>query len=143
MKQKKMLSLTLSQLKNLYQQDFPELVEIATQSLSANEFKDRLSNLLTEQKTASSAISEQIRILIDFDGKCIHELSTGQDIEIQTIGLLWHFLKDSLEQTDKRTDLFIDLYEMLSAWKQVKKRENLFSREELEKALKKHFFLDC
>ncbi|NCC09286.1 MAG: KamA family protein [Bacteroidia bacterium] len=134
MKQKKMLSLTLSQLKNLYQQDFPELVEIATQSLSANEFKDRLSNLLTEQKTASSAISEQIRILIDFDGKCIHELSTGQDIEIQTIGLLWHFLKDSLEQTDMRTDLFIDLYEMLSAWKQVKKRENLFSREELEKA---------
>lgn len=134
MKQKKMLSLTLSQLKNLYQQDFPELVEIATQSLSANEFKDRLSNLLTEQKTASSAISEQIRILIDFDGKCIHELSTGQDIEIQTIGLLWHFLKDSLEQTDMRTDLFIDLYEMLSAWKQVKKRENLFAREELEKA---------
>lgn len=134
MKQKKMLSLTLSQLNNLYQQDFPELVEIATQSLSVHEFKDLFLNLLTEQKTASSVISEQIRILIDFDGRCIHELSTGQDIEIQTIGLLWHFLKNSLERTDIRTDLFIDLYEMLSAWKHAKKNLELFSRAELEKA---------
>ena len=39
MKQKKMLALTFSQLKQIYNQEIPEVVEIADKSSSAEEFK--------------------------------------------------------------------------------------------------------
>lgn len=39
MKQKKMLALTFSQLKQIYNQEIPEAVEIADKSSSVEEFK--------------------------------------------------------------------------------------------------------
>ena len=39
MKQKKMLALTFSQLKQIYNQEIPEVVEIADKSSSVEEFK--------------------------------------------------------------------------------------------------------
>lgn len=111
MKQKKMLSLTLSQLKQLYHQELPELVEMAQQSQDEEDFKSRLNQFLTSSDEAEeSATGKQIRLLINHDGKIIHELSTGQDMQVQTFSLFHRFLTGNLEDSDMATDLFIDLY---------------------------------
>lgn len=111
MKQKKMLSLTLSQLKQLYHQELPELVEMAQQSQDEEDFKSRLNQFLTSSDEAEeSATGKQIRLLINHDGKIIHELSTGQDMQVQTFSLFHRFLTGNLENSDMATDLFIDLY---------------------------------
>lgn len=106
-----MLSLTLSQLKQLYHQELPELVEMAQQSQDEEDFKSRLNQFLTSSDEAEeSATGKQIRLLINHDGKIIHELSTGQDMQVQTFSLFHRFLTGNLENSDMATDLFIDLY---------------------------------
>lgn len=47
MKQKKMLSLTLSQIRQLYCQELPELTAMAQQSLDDTDFKNHLQEFLT------------------------------------------------------------------------------------------------
>ena len=47
-------------------------------------------------ETAKEA-REQIRLLLDYDGQNVHELSTGQDMSVQTIRLLYQFLTERLE----------------------------------------------
>ncbi|NDV80961.1 KamA family radical SAM protein [Bacteroides sp. 51] len=108
MKQKKMLSLTLSQLKQIYNQELPTLTTLATESKDEDEFKDRLEEFLKEY--AGSSASEQIRQFIQFDGREVYELSTEQHIQIQTLSLLWQFLKGGLANGTTKTDLFIDLF---------------------------------
>jgi len=108
MKQKKMLSLTLPQLKQIYQHELPELVSLANESQQVNEFKNKLSLYLDNY--AEKEVSGQIRTLIDYDGDNIHELSTGQDMKIGTIDLLWRFLTGKLSGEIHSTDLFIDLF---------------------------------
>lgn len=121
MKQKKMLTLTLSQLKQLYQQEFPELTTIALQSLNDADFKSHLCEFVSKHSTEeSSMIGEQIRLLIHFDGQNVHELSMGENIEVQTLTLLRQFLTGTLENTDMPTDLFIDLYYLFKHLQQPK-----------------------
>lgn len=110
MKQKKMLALTLSQLKQLYQQELPELCRLAGESLSDEDFRSSLERFLSLHPQAESNPGKQIRLLINYDGNNIHELSTGQDIPVQTLSVLRHFLTGQLENTDIATDLFIDLF---------------------------------
>lgn len=110
MKQKKMLSLTQSQLKLLYQQNHPELIKLALENSSEDEFKEQLNHYLKTFDIEKCDASEQIRILIDNDGRVVHELSTGKDIKIQTISLLYHFLKGTSTNADAPTDLYLDLY---------------------------------
>lgn len=110
MKQKKMLSLTLPQLKQLYRQELPGLTETAEQSLNDEDFKSRLTEFLTQHTTTDNSASEQIRLLIDYDGKTIDELSTGEEIQVNTFGLLRQFLTGTLSNPDMPTDLFIDLF---------------------------------
>lgn len=45
MKQKKMLSLTLSQIRQLYCQELPELTAMAQQSLDDTDFKNHLARV--------------------------------------------------------------------------------------------------
>ena len=56
MKQKKMLTLTFSQLKQIYNQEIPEVVEMADKSSSVEEFKLKMQRFLEtcrmENKTA-------------------------------------------------------------------------------------------
>lgn len=110
MKQKKMLSLTLSQLKQLYRHQLPGLTDMACQSLNDEDFKSRLKEFLIQHTTTGSSDSEQIRLLIDYDGKTVDELSTGEGIRVNTIGLLRQFLTGTLDNPDMPTDLFIDLF---------------------------------
>lgn len=109
MKQKKMLSLTLSQLKQLYQNEIPELVHIARESKGTDHFKQKLEILITNMGLLEEAV-EQIRLLIDFDGKEIHELSTDKSIKIFSITILYQFLLGK-EDEELETDLFLDLFQ--------------------------------
>lgn len=110
MKQKKMLTLTLSQLKQLYQQELPELCRLAAQSLNDKDFRNNLERFLSLHPQTESNPGKQIRLLINYDGTNIHELSTGQNMPVQTLSVLHQFLVGQLENTDLTTDLFIDLF---------------------------------
>lgn len=112
MKQKKMLALTFSQLKQIYNQEIPEVVEIADKSSSVEEFKAgmlRFLEICRIENEAAEEAREQIRLLLDYDGQNVHELSTGQDMSVQTIRLLYEFLTGTLENMEIPTDLFIEI----------------------------------
>ena len=115
MKQKKMLVLTFSQLKQIYTQEMPELVEMAAVSPTVEDFKAGLLKHLDScgmvNEVAEEA-REQIRLLLQYDGPDVHELSTGQDISVQTIRLLYQFLTEKLENIEMPTDLFVELFQL-------------------------------
>ena len=115
MKQKKMLVLTFSQLKQIYTQEMPELVEMAAVSPTVEDFKAGLLKHLDScgmvNEVAEEA-REQIRRLLQYDGQDVHELSTGQDISVQTIRLLYQFLTEKLENIEMPTDLFVELFQL-------------------------------
>lgn len=92
MKQKKMLVLTFSQLKQIYTQEMPGLVEMAAVSPTVEDFKAGLLRHLDSCGVVNEVAEEareQIRLLLQYDGQDVHELSTGQDISVQTIRLLY------------------------------------------------------
>ena len=109
MKQKKMLVLTFSQLKQIYTQ------EMAAVSPTVEDFKAGLLKHLDScgmvNEVAEEA-REQIRLLLQYDGQDVHELSTGQDISVQTIRLLYQFLTEKLENIEMPTDLFVELFQL-------------------------------
>lgn len=115
MKQKKMLVLTFSQLKQIYTQEMPELVEMAAVSPTVKDFKAGLLKHLDScgmvNEVAEEA-REQIRLLLQYDGQDVHELSTGQDISVQTIRLLYQFLTEKLENIEMPTNLFLELFQL-------------------------------
>ena len=115
MKQKKILVLTFSQLKQIYTQEMPELVEMAAVSPTVEDFKAGLLKHLDScgmvNEVAEEA-REQIRLLLQYDGQDVHELSTGQDISVQTIRLLYQFLTEKLENIEMPTDLFVELFQL-------------------------------
>lgn len=92
MKQKKMLALTLSQLKQLYRHELPELTGIAARSGDAQTFKTYLSEYMTGHPQAESEAGKLIRLLIDYDGQKVHELSTDKQLPVSTLSLLYDFL---------------------------------------------------
>lgn len=115
-----MLTLTFSQLKQIYNQELPELAEIAEKSATIEDFKAGILHWLEtckiENETADEA-REQIRLLLHYDGQNVHELSTGQDMSVQTIRLLYDFLTETLENMEMPTDLFIELFQLFKRLK--------------------------
>ena len=115
-----MLTLTFSQLKQIYNQELPELAEIAKKSATTGDFKAGILHWLEtckiENETAKEA-REQIRLLLHYDGQNVHELSTGQDMSVQTIRLLYDFLTETLENMEMPTDLFIELFQLFKRLK--------------------------
>ena len=116
MKQKKALSLTLPRLKHLYHRKFPDLTTLAIESKNENEFKDRLGKYLDVYN--GNGASEQIRQFIRFDGAEVFELSTEQDIRVQTISLLWRFLTGRSTNGTLKTDLLVDLFYLFNGLKE-------------------------
>ena len=115
MKQKKMLVLTFSQLKQIYTQEMPGLVEMAAVSPTVEDFKAGLLKHLDSCGVVNEVAEEareQIRLLLQYDGQDVHELSTGQDISVQTIRLLYQFLTEKLENIEMPTDLFVELFQL-------------------------------
>ena len=105
-----MLALTLSQLELLYRQDLPRLAVLADASRDGEEYRRRLREFVDGQAAAENVAAEQIRLLIDYDGRSVHELSTDRQLEMQTLTLLWQFLTGRLDDPEMPTDLFVDLY---------------------------------
>lgn len=115
MKQKKMLVLTFSQLKQIYTQEMPGLVEMAAVSPTVEDFKAGLLKHLDSCGVVNEVAEEareQIRLLLQYDGQDVHELSTGQDMSVQTIRLLYQFLTEKLENIEMPTDLFVELFQL-------------------------------
>lgn len=110
MKQRKMLSFTLYQLGQLYRQELPELVAVAEASGDAADFRARLAEFVARQPSAQEEAGEQIRMLVEYDGQSVGELSTGDEMPVRTLTLLWQFLTGRLEDPEMRTDLFVDLF---------------------------------
>lgn len=110
MKQKKMLALTLSQLKQLYRNELPEIVRIAEQSDGTESFKQGISEFITSQADTESEVIRQIRLLIEYDGREVHELSTDEQMTVSTLSLLYAFLTGNLEE-DVETDVFLDIFQ--------------------------------
>lgn len=117
MKQKKMLALTLSQLEQLYRHELPELVDIATHSSDAQAFKASLSEYIGGHPQAESEAGKQIRLLIEFDGQDVHELSTEKQLSISTLSMLYSFLTRQWEE-ETETDLYIDLFQQFKRLQQ-------------------------
>ena len=90
--------------------ELPELCQLAGQSINDKDFRNSLERFLSLHPQAESNPGKQIRLLINYDGTNIHELSTGQDMPIQTLSVLHQFLIGQLENTDLATDLFIDFF---------------------------------
>lgn len=135
MKQKKMLTLTFSQLKQIYGQEIPEIVEIADKSSTVEDFKAGILRLLETcriENEAAEEAREQIRLLLHYDGQNVHELSTGQDMSVQTIRLLYEFLTGTLENMEMPTDLFIEIYQI---YRTYTKKENNSQTSENEYAV--------
>ncbi|WP_300703857.1 KamA family protein [Bacteroides sp.] len=117
MKQKKMLALTLSQLEQLYRNELPELVDIATNSSNAETFKASLSEYISGHPQAESEAGKQIRLLIEFDGQDVYELSTEKQLPISTLSMLYSFLTRQWEE-ETETDLYIDLFQQFKRLQQ-------------------------
>ncbi len=95
MKQKKMLVLTFfSQLKQIYTQEMPELVEMAAVSPTVEDFKAGLLKHLDScgmvNEVAEEA-REQIRLLLQYDGQNVHELSTDRIFRYRRYGCFISF----------------------------------------------------
>ena len=117
MKQKKMLALTHSQLEQLYRQELPELVSIAAQSNDAEDFKTGLLEYITGHPQAESEVGKQIRLLIEFDGQSVYELSTEEQLPISTLSMLYSLLSRQWKE-ETETDLFIDLFQQFKRLQQ-------------------------
>ena len=103
-----MLALTLSQLEQLYRHELPELVSIAVQSDDAEAFKANLTEYIAGHPEVDNEAGKQIRLLIEFDGQEVHELSIGEQLPISTLSMLHSFLTSQWEE-ETETDLFICL----------------------------------
>ena len=114
MKQKKILALTLSQLQLLFRQELPALAALADASGDGEQFRMRLREFVDGHRAAKGEAAEQIRLLIDFDGREVYELSTDRQMEVKTLTLLWQFLTGGLENREMPSDLFVDLYHLFS-----------------------------
>lgn len=107
---KRILSLTLLQLRNLYEVRFPFLLPMAEQSENEEKFRERLEKYISENSCPDQEASRQILLFLEYDGKGIYEYSAGEPLKVNTVSLLFHFLKgDSLDSAVSR-DLFMDLY---------------------------------
>ena len=113
MKQKKMLSLTLSQLKQVYHQELPELCTMAVKSQDSVVFGQAISAYLDSHSgSVNESMSKQIQHLIDYNERNIYELSTGESMEIRSLTLLHQFLNGNLDNMEIPTDLFVDLFHL-------------------------------
>ena len=110
MKIKRILSITLLQLKQLYFKEFPYLEEVVQLSQNCEVFKSLLEKKINELYSDNKNSSTQLLRLIQYDRQIINELSTGEKISIHTITLLWQFLTENLEDQEIYTDVFIDLF---------------------------------
>ncbi|MDR1499483.1 MAG: KamA family protein [Tannerellaceae bacterium] len=102
--------------RELFDLTFPNIVTMAKQSDTAHDFKLQLRIFIASQPAESRVVKERIIRMIDYDNTFVDELSTGEQLPIKTITLLWLFLNNSINENKTAaaeaaaSDLWIDLY---------------------------------
>lgn len=111
MKKGNLFAFTISQLKQLYDCDLPYLVQIATVSDDFQSFLEGLYQYTIKYMDGGERekAAKRILLLLENEGKKIHELSTGELMHICSLEHLWRFLKEQLPESTC-TDLYIDFY---------------------------------
>ena len=102
-----MLALTLAQQTQSSRHEHPNVSSIAVQSDGAEALKADLAEYSAGHPEVDNEAGKQIRLLIEFDGQEVHELSIGEQLPISTLSMLHSFLTGQWEE-ETETDLFID-----------------------------------
>lgn len=133
--------LCITDLKNKYKQDFPELFPIAESCSDEAQFKERLKTYISEQfqnkqgnNDVRDAAARQILLLIENDNSVVDELSTGQELKIETITLLWRFLMN--KSNIASVDLYLDLYHLFKRFYKPES-ETRPERKDIERYLRR------
>lgn len=113
---RKELTYDNSYLLKVFNRDFPHLVTMAEESLNVKLFREALRSFVSSRieingggSNMGNAVAKRILLLIEYDGSPIDELSTGEEMPIQTITYFWQLLAGKLTE-EVSPDLFIDLY---------------------------------
>lgn len=109
MKNRRLYRLSLSGLKKLFAADFPEIVNMALSSAGDEDFKKKLLEYVITYSKADIKQREHFSLLIDNDGKNIFELSTGENMRVNTISVFRRVLRGGFVG-DGYVDLLLDLY---------------------------------
>ncbi len=102
MKTSNYTSRTLKDIAEKISTKFPAITKAAIESASVDEFKKKTRMLYTDNT---------ISRLIDYDGQTVVDFSTGKQVHIQTLSLLYSFLRN--EKNNASTALLTDLYFIL------------------------------
>lgn len=97
------------EVKTLFEIRLPRIAALASESGDESIFKNNLSAYLASLDDDSPAIRNIAR-LIGNDGKSVHELSTGREIRIETISLLWRYLNGRMAVSEASVDFWTDLF---------------------------------
>ncbi|WP_370860273.1 KamA family radical SAM protein [Parabacteroides faecis] len=113
---RKELTYDNSYLLKVFNRDFPHLVTMAEESRNVKLFREALRSFVSSRieingggSNMGNAVAKRILLLIEYDGSPIDELSTGEEMSIQTITYFWQLLAGKLTE-EVSPDLFIDLY---------------------------------
>ena len=102
------------------QQSYPQLIKMAFDSQTLEQFKTKFEIFIhsflgcrdDELEELRQAAADHLLRLIEYDGRTINELSTGETMAIHTILYFWYFLRNEITP-DVSEDPFIDLYAQL------------------------------
>lgn len=113
---RKELTYDNSYLLKVFNRDFPHLVTMSEESRNVKLFREALRSFVSSRieingggSNMGNAVAKRILLLIEYDGSPIDELSTGEEMSIQTITYFWQLLAGKLTE-EVSPDLFIDLY---------------------------------
>ena len=110
MNESNLLNYTTSQLRKVYNRNFPWLVALATECTDITQFTEELRIYI---KNKDNPATEQILIMLDYEGKSVYELSMGKQLDINSFAHLWNFLKGNLSDSIA-TDILLDFYHLFS-----------------------------
>ena len=113
---RKELTYDNSYLLKVFNRDFPQLVTMAEESQNIKLFREALRSFVSSRieingggSNMGNAVAKRILLLIEYDGSPIDELSTGEELSVQTITYFWQLRTGKLAD-EVSPDLFIDLY---------------------------------
>lgn len=112
MKQKNK-AVTLHEVRLLFENKFPELLAGAVDSPDEASFRQKIDAYLSDASWNAEGV-RVVRRLLEYDGRVVHELSVGEDVKVETLALLWHFLSGRMEGEEISPDFALELYHQFS-----------------------------
>lgn len=102
-------------MKKRFTADFPQICQAAKESVSVKQFKEKITELFPY---------DTVLQLIRYDGETITDFSTGKEVNIRTVSLLYSFLRNENSCNNAtadtvKTDLIADLYFIFRSFRNV------------------------